>query len=187
MKSKQSMSLVWRAMHNRCYREQTNCYKHYGGRGIYVHEAWHGKSGFERFLSDMGIPDVGMTLERIDNDGPYSAENCKWVSRAEQARNKRNNHWITANGETMIIGDWARRLGCNTAAINYRLKKGMSPEEAVTKPIPERPNSKLTMEQARYIRDEYPMRSSVDLAKELGVSKKTVLNIIHNKIFKEVP
>ena len=178
---------VWRTMHNRCYRTSVKSYPDYGGRGIYVDEAWHGSEGFKRFLSDIGPRADGGMIERIDNDGPYSASNCKWVSRSDQNRNKRNNHFITANGETMIIGDWARRLGCNPSAINYRIKNGMSPEEAVTKPIPERPNSKLTMEQAQYARSQYPMRTMANIAEELGVSKKTVLNIIHGKIFKDSP
>jgi hypothetical protein len=178
---------VWRTMHNRCYNQSVKSYPDYGGRGIVVDKTWHGIAGFNKFLNDMGPrPDGGM-IERIDNDGPYSPDNCKWATREEQVRNKRNNHWITANGETMIIGDWARRLGCNPCAITYRLKSGMAPEEAVTKPIPERPNAKLNMEQARYIRNQYPMRSMQKIADELNVSKKTVLNILHGKIFKEEP
>ena len=178
---------VWRTMHNRCYRTSVKSYPDYGGRGIYVDDAWHGSVGFKQFLADMGARPEGGMIERIDNDGPYSAQNCKWALRSEQVKNKRNNRWITANGETMIIGDWAKRLGCRSAAINHRIKTGMSPEEAVTKPIPERPNSKLTMEQAQYARSQHPVKTMAAIAEELGVSKKTVLNIIHNKIFKESP
>jgi hypothetical protein len=104
----------------------------------------------------------------------------------EQANNKRNNRWLTANGETKTLAQWAKHLGCNSAAILYRLNSGMSEEAAVTTPIPERPNSKLTIEQVRFIRDNYPMRTLQSLADEIGVSKKTVMNVVHGKIFKDV-
>jgi hypothetical protein len=173
----------WRSMHNRCYNEKQNSFPDYGGRGIFVDEKWHGKKGFEAFVQDMGEPPEGCTLDRIDNDGPYSPENCRWASSFQQAKNKRNNRWITAQGKTLHLAEWARELGCNPAAILARISSGMSEEEAVTKPIPERPNAKLTMQDATYVRDTYPMKTAMALATELGVSKKTVLNILHNRTF----
>ena len=177
---------VWRAMHNRCYKKSQGSYKDYGGRGIFVHQSWHGADGFQKFMRDMGPREIGMTIERIDNDGPYSPDNCKWVSRNEQSRNKRNNHWITANGETLTLGDWASRLGCNSAAILARIKSGLSEEEAVTKPVPKRPNSRLSEDNVRSIRSIYPVKTMQQLADEFSVSKKTIMNVIHNKIFVDV-
>ena len=170
-------------MHNRCYNEKQNSFPDYGGRGIFVDGKWHGKEGFEAFVRDMGEPPEGCTLDRIDNNGPYSPENCRWASSFQQAKNKRNNRWITAQGKTLHLAEWARELGCNAAAILARISTGMSEEEAVTKPIPERPNAKLTMQDATYVRDTYPMKTAQALATELGVSKKTVLNILHNRTF----
>jgi len=134
----------------------------------------------------MGPRPEGGTLERINNHGPYSPENCKWATRSEQAGNKRNNRWITANGKTQTLAQWAKELGCNPSNILYRIKSGMSEEQAVTTPIAERPNSKLTAEDAAYVKENYPMLTSTVLAAKLGVSKKTVLNIIHGRTFRDV-
>jgi hypothetical protein len=177
---------AWRAMHARCYDSKVKSYADYGARGIYVADRWHGAEGFKNFLADMGERPEGCTLERIDNDGPYSPENCRWASRADQSRNKRNNRFITANGKTQTLQDWSVELGCSHAAILYRLKKGMSEQEAVTLPIPKRPNSKLQDKDALYVLENYPTMSAQALADVLGVSKKTVLNIIHGKTFADV-
>jgi len=182
MNNKELLS-IWRAMHNRCYNSNQKSYPLYGGRGIVVDARWHGKDGFGAFVQDMGDRPVGGTIERMDNDGAYSPENCKWATRLEQAKNKRNTRFITANGETKHLADWARCLGCNPSAILARIQSGMDEVEAVTKPIPERPNAKLTMANAEYVRQTYPMKTAQHLATELGVSKKTVLNIIHNRTF----
>ena len=142
--------------------------------------------GFKSFLSDMGERPEEGTLDRVDNNGPYSPENCKWATRSEQAGNERNNRWITANGRTQTLAQWAKELGCNPSNILYRIKSGMSEEQAVTKPIAERPNSKLTAEDAAYVKENYPMLTSSVLAAKLGVSKKTVLNIVHGRTFRDV-
>jgi hypothetical protein len=184
--SNKSLLIVWRAMHNRCYNINQKSYHHYGSRGIFVDERWHGKAGFQSFLADMGERPEGGTIERIDNDGPYSPENCKWTTRLEQGKNKRNNHWITANGETRLITEWARLLGTSSSAILFRLRSGMPEQEAVTKPIPKRPNSKLTDDDALYAVANYPMMTAQKIATTLRVSKKSILNILHGKTFADV-
>lgn len=186
MKKVDPLLRLWRGMHNRCYKQSQGSYKHYGGRGIFVHPSWHGVEGFQNFLRDMGPRETGMTIERIDNDGPYSSDNCKWVSRNAQSRNKRNNRWISCGEETLTLKDWANRLGCNPAAILARIKSGMSEEEAVTKPVPKRPNSRLSESDVRSIRSIYPVKTMQALADEFGVSKKTIANVVHNKIFVDV-
>ena len=177
---------MWRAMHNRCYNKNQSDYKNYGSRGIFVHDSWHGAEGYAKFVADMGERPEGATIDRIDNDGPYSPDNCRWATRLEQSRNKRNNRWITANGETKTLKDWATSLGCNPAAILARIKSGMSEAVAVTKPVPERPNAKLTVDAVRVIRSTYPAKTMQQLANDLGVSKKTVMNVVHRKIFVDV-
>lgn len=177
---------VWRTMHNRCYNTTQQSYKNYGGRGIAVESCWHGAEGFKQFLLDMGPCPDGGTLERIDNDRNYGPSNCRWATRSEQSRNKRNNRFLTANGQTKTLQDWANALGCNHTAILARLKSGMSEQEAVTKPIPKRPNSKLVEADALYVRANYPTMTAQALATKLGVSKKTVLNIIQGKTFADV-
>ena len=177
---------LWRAMHNRCYDKNVKSYAAYGGRGVYVDECWHGRVGFHRFLSDMGPRPPGSSLDRINNDGPYSPKNCRWATLVEQANNKRSNRWIEANGKKQTLAQWARDLGCNPSNILYRIKSGMTEQDAVTQPISSRPNAKLTADDARYVKENYPMLTSSVLAAKLGVSKKTVLNIIHGKTFRDV-
>lgn len=177
---------AWKAMHNRCYDQNVKSFKDYGARGIYVADCWHGRKGFHQFLADMGERPEGSTLDRIDNDGPYSPENCRWATREEQASNKRSNRWIEAKGERLTISQWAKRLGCTAHNIHLRIKGGMTAEEAVTKPVAERPNSKLTVADAKYIKLSYPVLTASAIAKKLGVSKKTVLNVLHERTFRDV-
>ena len=175
---------VWNSMRQRCGNPIAASYPYYGGRGITVCERW---ALFDNFLSDMGPrPTPKHQIDRIDNNGPYSPENCRWALRSVQAQNKRNNRAITANGETLLLADWARRLGCSPSAILSRIKAGMPEADAVTKPIPARPNSKLRDEEAALIRVLHGVRSGRELAREFGVDRKTIANIVSGRIFADV-
>ena len=80
----------WSSMITRCYNSRRASFKNYGGRGIKVCEQWLGVSGFENFLADMGERPRGLTLDRRDNDGDYTPDNCRWATRAHQNQNRRN-------------------------------------------------------------------------------------------------
>jgi hypothetical protein len=121
---------VWWAMRQRCENPRNKHFYNYGARGIIVCKRW---MKFANFISDMGSrPFAGATIERKDNDGPYSPENCRWATRAEQQRNRRNNVKLTINGETAVLKDWAARHGISPVTVAARLRRGMDPLQALT-------------------------------------------------------
>lgn len=107
---------TWSAMRARCENPADDHYKWYGGRGVTVCERW---SSFENFLSDMGVRPRGMSLDRIDNDGPYSPENCRWATQKEQMQNTRKS--VTFEGKT--IQEWSEQLGIKYHTLTYRMRK----------------------------------------------------------------
>jgi len=126
---------VYRGMRDRCSNPKHKSYATYGGRGIRVCARWLGREGYTNFLADMGRPPFpGATIDRKRNNGPYSPGNCQWTSRATQNRNRSGMRWITANGETLCMADWAKRLGMVPAGVLRRLNAGWDPVVAVTTP-----------------------------------------------------
>lgn len=113
---------IWIKMMERCKNVHN---KDYGGRGIYVVERWHDPINF---TADMGEPPEAMTLERLDNNGAYSPENCVWASRKIQSRNRRSNVMITHDGKTQCLDDWVKETGIDPTVIKRRIKSGYSSE-----------------------------------------------------------
>jgi hypothetical protein len=122
---------LWGSMVSRCNNPTHQAFPNYGGRGIKVCDRW---LSFENFYTDMGERPEGKELDRINNDGPYSPENCRWATPRQQGRNRRTNRVITFNGKSMCVADWADELGLSSANIYLRLSKGWSVEEALTTP-----------------------------------------------------
>lgn len=127
--------LCWLAMKQRCDYEKHVSYHLYGGRGIRVCDRW--RFSFENFLSDMGpAPSRNHTIERVDTDGDYCPENCKWATYKEQGQNTRTNVIVEYKGEKMTISQLADLVGMNYHTIHGRIRhRGMTPEEAVDTPV----------------------------------------------------
>jgi hypothetical protein len=119
---------IWQTMKARCANPNNQHFARYGGRGITVCSQW--LHSFETFLADMGARPVGLTLERKDTNGPYSPDNCRWASWAEQFRNKRNNHFVTYEGTQVTLSDLSRLSGLGLSTIRYRLAHGIPLESA---------------------------------------------------------
>lgn len=125
---------IYRTMLTRCYNKNSEKYSRYGGRGIRVSDEWQ---TFENFYRDMGDPPAGMSLDRIDNDGPYSKDNCRWATGKTQCNNTRRNIWITARGESKTISQWAEVAGVDCRLVHARLQRGWDPERAIFEPARE--------------------------------------------------
>jgi len=116
--------ISWQHMKSRCHNPNNKAYHNYGARGIIVCERW--RDSFENFLEDMGDkPGKSYTIDRYpNNDGNYEPSNCRWATKGEQQRGRRNNIWLEYNGKRMVIKDWARYFGVMSGSIKFHLKKG---------------------------------------------------------------
>jgi hypothetical protein len=126
----------WHGMMLRCYNPKDPGYKWWGGRGIKVCERWH---TFENFHADMGArPSVKHSIDRIDPNGDYCPENCRWATQTQQQRNKRSNRLLTHNGETKCLAEWAETYGLTTLQLWQRLRSGWPLQDALETPVGER-------------------------------------------------
>jgi hypothetical protein len=120
---------VWSSMLSRCRNRNHRAFHLYGGRGISVCDRW---SSFSAFLTDMGQPPEGHSLDRVNNDGNYEPANCRWATKNEQANNTRANRLITIDGRTQTMKQWASERGLNYATVKTRLNVlGWAPERAL--------------------------------------------------------
>lgn len=121
LRSRDSLTYkVWSAMKGRCNNPNDKKFADYGGRGIRVCDRW---KSFENFLEDMGEAPDGMSIDRVDNNGHYSPENCRWATQKEQARNTRRNIFLTINGETLCAMEWSEKLSKPYFRIRYLIRK----------------------------------------------------------------
>ena len=126
---------IWQAMKNRCFNSKCPYYKHYGGRGIAVCEEW--KNNFEMFYEwamANGYKE-DLTIDRINNDGGYEPNNCRWATRKQQQLNRRNIKFLSFNGKTLTQKEWGLELGGGVSLVENRLLSGWSLEEALSTPV----------------------------------------------------
>lgn len=131
----------WYAMKQRCGNPNNKSYHNYGGRGIGYPEKWRTFNGFTEDMAE-GYRE-GLTIDRTDNNKPYSKENCRWLDRKSQCNNTRKNVLITFDGKTLTSSRWAERLGLAECTLKSRRLRGWSLERMMN-PKLERPLKLLT-------------------------------------------
>lgn len=129
---------AWRGIKRRCYDPKFKQYNDYGGRGIRMCDEW--LNSFDIFYADMGPRPKGYSIDRINNDGNYTPDNCRWATKAEQARNRTDTRVLEFDGKCMTVAEWAIEL--NNPQLYNRLHRGWSIDRALLTPCKERPNAK---------------------------------------------
>lgn len=119
------LNKIYQGMKNRCYLKTSTSYNRYGGRGITICEEWLGEHGFINFYNwatENGYKD-NLTIDRIDNKGNYSPENCRWVTLLEQQNNTRLNRWFEYKGEKLTLSQITRKYNINISTFCHRLRR----------------------------------------------------------------
>lgn len=155
--SKHPLYTVWLDMNRRCFNSKRKDYKHYGGRGITVLPEWQGDTGLHQFIQDMySSYREGLELDRINVDGNYCKDNCRWTTRRQQVINRRqlghsfDTHYIEYKGEKLCISQWADRVGVPASMIGDRITKlSWTVEKALTTP-PKIRDSKVLIGEKSY-------------------------------------
>lgn len=133
-RSEELLLKVWRQMRSRCGDRENS---RYGGRGISVCPEWDDYGTFRSWAIDAGYAE-GLSIDRIDNDGNYAPDNCRWTDRITQANNRRGQVLLTAFGETKSLAMWARDQRCPVSAPALQLRvvrRGWDHERAIVTPI----------------------------------------------------
>lgn len=133
---------IWTFMKIRCYNKNCKAYKDYGGRGISVCDEWKNDfSAFMKWAYENGYSEE-LTIDRINVNGNYEPDNCRWATFKTQANNTRQNKYLTLDGKTMTMKQWSEYTGIRYGTLYRRLKDGWSVESALTIPATRRNMSK---------------------------------------------
>lgn len=142
MKDRKQIYWVWAAMIQRCINPRDKAFCRYGGRGIKVCQRW--RSSFDDFYADMGPRPKGHTLERVDSNGDYTPENCKWATPAEQNNNRSICIIVEVNGERLTLKQaWRKHAPewLTYRALHKRVAKGWSVEDSFFTPPRSQPKA----------------------------------------------
>lgn len=152
---------VWKGMRDRCVNQNNRAYKRYGGSGVSVCDRW--KNSFDAFVEDMGLPQPGESIDRIDPSKNYEPCNCRWADNYTQANNKKTTKYIEAWGKRQTLSQWCRELGLKYDRVKARLNVyGMEPEMALSQGTLVRKN--------KYIADGVEYDSLKQIAESKGLS-----------------
>jgi hypothetical protein len=162
-------------MKSRCSNPKNKCYERYGGRGIRVCARW--ENSFEAFMEDMGFPEEGQSIDRIDNFGDYEPGNCRWSDRFEQANNKRNNVTGEYQGKKISIAEAAKIAGVEYDFIKQRLQKGFTMKQAIEMEKGKRRKS------FTYFVDGESFPTLQEIANKYNMAISAIANRIHSEAF----
>ena len=121
-------------MIQRCTNPNSHGYRWYGAKGITVCDEWRHFRAFKAWALDSGF-EPGLSIERIDNNKGYCPDNCKLIPLRDQGKNRSNNHYITMNGETKTLSDWARSLNIKRITLSLRLIRGWDEKRTLSQPV----------------------------------------------------
>lgn len=165
---------IWKNIKTRCYNQNACNYCYYGGRGIVVCDEWKRDfSAFYDWAMKHGYND-SLSIDRINNDGMYSPDNCRWVSNDVQQANKRNNHYVTINGITKSLTEWSRIYHIDSRAVNRRVNAShWDPVKALTTPVKQIKKNELFFYDGKYA-------TLKQWAKELNINYQTLYGRIYH-------
>ena len=137
-RSKTRIYRVWIGMRNRCNNPNNYDYKNYGGRGIKVCKEWEMSFDSFRIWANSHGYQENLTIDRIDVNGNYCPENCRWVSLAVQHRNQRVSRMLSCYGERKTVADWSKITGISHSTLLARIRSGWADKEILTTPVQKR-------------------------------------------------
>lgn len=164
---------IYCGMKERCCNPTCDAYHHYGGRGIKICDEWLGENGFKTFREwalSHGYEE-NLSIDRIDNDGDYCPENCRWVDVKTQSNNKRDNIYLEYNGEVHTAIEWSEILEISYSRILDRVKNGESIEDIVNNP-PKAYMERENVEIRKILKKENIMQKEV--AEKVGIYKSSL-------------
>ena len=134
---------IWNTMKSRCEIKSQTVYKHYGGRGIKVCKEWQDYPTFKKWALLHGYTEK-LTLDRVDVNGNYEPNNCRWVNMKTQANNTRTNRFVVCDGVSHTLAEWAELTDINAETIGYRLNHGWDTHKALFTPVRRSKNGNIS-------------------------------------------
>lgn len=176
---------IWKGIKARCLNPNIPNYNTYGGRGIKVCDRW---LKFENFLADMGkCPGKEYSLDRINNDGDYCPENCRWATWIEQCNNQRKTIRVTINGQTHSLAEWCRLRGADYGIARRRYVRGVRGEDLFMVQVHKRNrNRHFSDDEIRFIRSNPFQYEYCKSALKKDFSKSTYDKIVSKILFTDV-